>query len=128
MLAGCIILSNNAILLLYRKKTGWYELPGGKIEEGESVEEAALRELKEELCVDVDIIHNLGTKDFEENGFIMTYIWFLAKLKSGQIPSIGEPDKYDHFRYIPINELQKNALSPNMQNVARELQNGKIQL
>ncbi len=49
VLAGCIILKGDAILLLNRKKTGWYELPGGKIDENESAEATAIRELKEEL-------------------------------------------------------------------------------
>jgi 8-oxo-dGTP pyrophosphatase MutT (NUDIX family) len=40
-LAGCVILQNSAILLLHRIKTDWYELPGGKINGGETPEETA---------------------------------------------------------------------------------------
>lgn len=120
-LAGCIILEDDKILLLNRKKTGWYELPGGKIDEGESLENTAIRELKEELSCDIEIISKFGEKDFEENGYIMKYHWFIANIKEGQNLKIGEPETFDHFKYIPLNELSKNKLSPNMQNLIKEL-------
>lgn len=120
-LAGCVILNNNAILLLHRKKTDWYELPGGKIEQDESPESAAKRELKEELMCDVDIVRKIGTKDFEEDRYVMSYTWFLARIKKGQKPNIIEADKYNHCRYVPIEELSKHRLSPNMQNLIPEL-------
>jgi len=127
-LAGCVILNDDKILLLHRKKTAWYELPGGKIDESEAPEEAAKRELKEELLVDVEIINKIGTKDFEQDGHIMEYNWFLAKIKEGQNPKVGEPDKYGHLNYIPLSELSQHKLSPNMQNLVSELNLGNISL
>ncbi len=62
-LAGCVLIKENKILLLNRIKTGWYELPGGKIEDNETPEQTAVREIKEELCCDVNIIKHLGKKD-----------------------------------------------------------------
>ena len=124
ILAGCAIVENNAILLLNRKKTGWYELPGGKIDSGESAEEAAKREIKEELGCDVEIVRRLGEKDFEENGYVMGYTWFLARTK-GQ-PEIQEPDKFDHLKYVPLNELRKHTLSANMRNLADKLEKGLL--
>jgi 8-oxo-dGTP diphosphatase len=120
-LAGCVILKNNSILLLNRKKTGWYELPGGKVDDGETVEIAAIRELKEELCCDVEIVRQLGIKDFEENGFVMTYVWFLSRLKDESQLLVGEPNKFDHFKWIPVSDLREHKLSPNMLNLVEEL-------
>ena len=120
-LAGCVILKNNAILLLNRSKTGWYELPGGKVDEGEGSEDAAIREVKEELGCDVEIVKQLGVKDFEENGYVMTYVWFLSRLKNESQLLVGEPDKFDHFAWVPIFELKSNKLSPNMLNLVEEL-------
>lgn len=107
-LAGCAILKNNKILLLKRKKTGWYELPGGKVEQGETPEETAVRELHEELLCKVNIIKKLGVVEFEQ----FTYHWFLATLEGP--PKLGEPEKYEEYRYIPITELEQHKLSPNM--------------
>lgn len=44
----CIVFNNNKILLVKREDSGLWELPGGKIEKGEDMFTAAIRELKEE--------------------------------------------------------------------------------
>jgi 8-oxo-dGTP diphosphatase len=127
-LAGCVILNQDAILLLHRIKKDWYELPGGKIDAGETPRETAKRELLEELQCDVKIIHKIGEKDFKEHGYIMGYIWFLTKIKEGQTPHIGEPDKFSEYKYIPIQLLKNHKLSINMQNFVSELERGRINL
>ncbi|MFH1253500.1 MAG: NUDIX hydrolase [Candidatus Uhrbacteria bacterium] len=127
-LAGCAIIEDNKILLLRRIKTGWYELPGGKIEVGETAEETAMREIKEELLADIKIISQLGQKDFSENDFTMSYTWFQADLLSGQRPAIGEPEKYDDLKYIELAKLREYKLSPNMENFVAELALGNILL
>ena len=61
-LAGCVIYNKDKeLLLIHRnspKRTQW-ELPGGKIDEGEDPEASAKRELLEELGVEVDLIKKL---------------------------------------------------------------------
>jgi ADP-ribose pyrophosphatase YjhB (NUDIX family) len=64
-LAGAVILKDGAILLLHRKTRDCYELPGRKIDDNETPETAAMREVKEELLVDIEIIKKLGTMDYE---------------------------------------------------------------
>lgn len=132
-LAGCAILKGRKILLLHRVKDDWYELPGGKIEKTENPEDAVIRELKEELLVDIEILKSLGEKDFEENGFVMGYIWFLAKIKQEMISQVGEKEKFDHFKYIDLSRLSSYKLSPNMMNFnnyvvgSGRLNKGKLQ-
>ena len=109
-LAGAVIHNEkNEILLIHRNtpnKEQW-ELPGGKIEKNESPEEAAIRELKEELNVDI--------KDFKEDDFKMRYNWFEAEILSGTIKLMEE--KFDKFKFFSNNELlETNNLSENMKN------------
>jgi 8-oxo-dGTP diphosphatase len=127
-LAGCAILKDQAILLLHRIKKDWYELPGGKIDGDETPEEAAERELREELSCDIEIIRKLGEKDFQENGYVLGYTWFLAQIEEGQTPYIGEPQSFDEYKYIPLAELTNYSLSPNMQNFVEELEKGTIKI
>jgi 8-oxo-dGTP diphosphatase len=127
-LAGCIILREGKILLLKRKKGKWYEMPGGKLEGNESPEEGARRELKEELLCEINIIKNLGEKSFVEKGAELKYTWFSAKIKQGFSPKLGEPEKFDYFKYLPIDKLRNYNLSSNMKNLLFELQNGNILL
>ena len=54
LIADVIILDNNKILLVQQRKTeayGLWSFPGGRVEKDETIEEAVLREVKEELDV-----------------------------------------------------------------------------
>jgi len=103
MRAVGIIVKNNKILLIHRIKDGkeYYVFPGGAIEEGESPEEAVVREAKEELSIDKVIIDrflfqitNRGNKEY----------YYLIKNFSGQ-PKLGGEEKQrmnQDNQYYPI--------------------------
>ncbi|MBI4033149.1 MAG: NUDIX hydrolase [Candidatus Blackburnbacteria bacterium] len=121
ILAGCVIPNDKGeVLLIHRntaKRVQW-ETPGGKIEEGEDPRKTAEREAEEEIGVDIEIIKELGRKEFEEDTYVMDYIWYLTSVKSGE-PQIIEKDKYDDLRYFPWEELRemREELSPNAKNL-----------
>jgi 8-oxo-dGTP pyrophosphatase MutT (NUDIX family) len=98
---SAVIIEHGRILLIRRVKPDreYFVLPGGGADEGESVEEALRREVKEELCLDVKkctllfSIENLAVPQF-----ITTYAgnrneyYFLIEDYSG-VPEIGGPEK-----------------------------------
>lgn len=58
--AATIVLNNkNELLLIKGPRRGW-EMPGGQVEEGESLKEAAIRETKEESGIDIEIVKFCG--------------------------------------------------------------------
>lgn len=58
--AATIILNDqNEILLIKGPRRGW-EMPGGQVEEGESLKDAAIRETKEESGIDIEITKFCG--------------------------------------------------------------------
>lgn len=126
-LAGCVIMKDGKILLMKRKKRQWYELPGGKLEDGETPEQAAVREIKEELCCDVKLVRKIGNKKFKQDSRELDYTWFLASIVSGE-PVVGDPDDYDDLKYVPMEKLKEHKLSPNMQNLLREIEEKSILL
>ena len=55
--AKCLIIENGKIVItkyLQGRKVGYYDIPGGKIEENESSKQALIREIKEELNADIE--------------------------------------------------------------------------
>lgn len=116
-LAGAIIQNEQGGILLMHRNTDTlkqWELPGGKLEENESPEQAAIRELKEELSVDIKPIKYLGFREFEDAGRILKYHWFKCAITNGS-PRLVE-EKFDKLKYFDFNELSKNSeLSSNMQ-------------
>ncbi|MFC4557485.1 NUDIX domain-containing protein [Virgibacillus kekensis] len=45
---NCILLNDDKVLLLKKPRRGWYAIPGGKMEQGETVKESVVREYREE--------------------------------------------------------------------------------
>ena len=64
---GVVIIHENKLLIAKRlpdkAMANKWEFPGGKLEENETLEECAIREIKEELCIDVEIDDYLGYED-----------------------------------------------------------------
>jgi 8-oxo-dGTP diphosphatase len=107
-LAGCVIYNDKKeLLLLHRnaKRVQW-ELPGGKIDNNETPEETAKRELLEELGIRINIVKKMGEKDFTEDGIAMNYVWFLAEIESGKAELIEK--RFDEMRYFTWEELKEN--------------------
>ena len=80
--AAAIVLNNkNEILLIKGPRRGW-EMPGGQVEEGESVREAAIRETKEESGIDVEVVKFCGIFQNVERSICNTL--FLGKAIGGE--------------------------------------------
>jgi len=107
-LAGCVITDEKGGVLLLHRNNGkheHWEIPGGKIDEGEQAEAAAVREIKEELDVEVAIERKFGEKEFTmADGQHMHHTWFLAKITDGK-PRVAEPQTFDDLRYFSVQEM-----------------------
>lgn len=119
-LAGCVIRNKSGnILLLHRNASNLkqWEIPGGKIDKGETAEQAAVRELREELGVIVAITEQLGAQSFVHRSRKYHYTWFSAEIITGK-PAVMEPETFDELCYFSIQELHKEdiVISKNVQN------------
>lgn len=127
-LAGVVILKDQTILLLRRSKTGWLELPGGKVEPNEDSLHAAIREASEEIGAKVRAVKELGKDHFFQNGCKRHYTWYLCELLPGEEPHLGEPQKFKQWQYVPLSELENAHLHPNMKKFIKRWKKGKIDL
>jgi 8-oxo-dGTP diphosphatase len=98
------------ILLQQRANTGWMDgswdfSASGHLEEGESISECALRELKEEIGVDANE-SDLKLTHVNHDLVNDPYINFTFTLDKWQgEPVICEPDKCSGLQYFPTNNL-----------------------
>lgn len=109
---GGIILWDRKVLIIQRSSNertfpNLWELPSGKKEEGESIKEAAIREVKEETGLDVEIIKPVSSFDYqiERDGKVLNchQINFLVRPK-GNLEVKLSPE-HQAFAWINRGEL-----------------------
>lgn len=103
--ATAIVIDKDKVLILKRGKkssgAGTWNFPGGSVEEGESTEEGAIRELKEEtgLTIESKDLDYLGTL---ENKYLKIH-FYITNTFSGSVEINQESDEY---RWVDLEELK----------------------
>ncbi|MBV7504350.1 NUDIX hydrolase [Bacillus sp. sid0103] len=97
--AATIVLNEQGeILLIKGPRRGW-EMPGGQVEEGESLKEAAIRETKEESGIDIEVIKFCGVYQNVSESICNTL--FLGSPIGGELTTSSESLEVGFF---PIEE------------------------
>jgi len=85
---AAIIIDNGRVFATQRGygefKDGW-EFPGGKIDVGETPEEALIREIKEELDTEVEVLELLDVVEYDYPKFHVSMDCFICEIKTGDL-------------------------------------------
>lgn len=106
---GIMIFKDSKVLLGKRKNAhgaGEYAWPGGHLEFGESFEECARREIKEETGIEISNIRFLRLMNFKMYSKHYVDIGLMADWKSGE-PKVLEPDKCEGWGWYDLENLPK---------------------
>ena len=125
--AAAIIIRDGLILATERGygdyKDQW-EFPGGKLETGETGEEAIVREIREELDAEIKVERHLCTVEYDYPAFHLSMQCFICSLVGDRLVLLEhedmewlEEEKLDSLKWLPadvlvVDELRKYLTSP----------------
>jgi len=114
---GAIIICDGKILLEKRKNEpgrGKWSIPGGLVELGESVEQTAIREVKEETGLEVekpehiDVVDNVVRDESGEIKYHFVIIDYFVKLNGGTLKAATDAEE---LRWVTFDEVEKYDLT-----------------
>lgn len=117
--------SGDTILLERRRDCGWWGLPGGRVEPGESLVDAAVREVREETGLAVEVTHLIGVYSdprgrivtYPDNGDVVQLIDVVvgARVLSGSLMCSHESEE---VRFFSPSHLPEEIVPPARQPIA----------
>ena len=119
--AAAVIYDGDRILSCQRSygefKDGW-EFPGGKLEPGETAEQAVLRELHEELDVTIGDLEHLCAVEYDYDTFHLSMECFTCKIVAGTI----EERVHENMAWLDVAHLWDVDWLPADVEVVRQLE------
>ncbi|MEZ4424986.1 MAG: NUDIX domain-containing protein [Gemmatimonadota bacterium] len=123
---ACVLRRGPALLICrrpdHKRHGGLWEFPGGKVEPGESDLDAARRELREELDLDVTAVGEVAFSVADPgSAFVIEFL---------EVEAGGEPECLEHSEvaWVEPEELLGYALAPSDRRFAEWLARGEVEL
>lgn len=103
----------------YGEWKDWWEFPGGKIEEGESAENAVAREIREELATEICVERRLCTVEYDYPKFHLVMECFLCRVVSGKLTLLEHEnaawlsrEELDSVKWLPADVEALESVKP----------------
>ncbi len=110
-----MLFKDGKVLLAKRNDTGEYCWPGGKMEFGESFEECARRETREETGLEIANIRFLRLMNLKSADSLKHFvdIELMADWESGE-PELLEPEKFEMWSWYDLDDLPEPLFYPQL--------------
>ncbi|MEU6986540.1 NUDIX hydrolase [Streptomyces sp. NPDC046324] len=115
---GVVVTDEDGRVLLGLHPGGAWELPGGKVDPGESIEAAAVRELAEEttLVAGVTDVEIIGILLDSLTSTELTRLTAVAVVRAfSGTPAVAEPDKIRSWEWTALDDLPRPLFTPSAQ-------------
>jgi 8-oxo-dGTP diphosphatase len=101
--AGCVVRHGDRVAIIHRPRYDDWSLPKGKLDPGESFEEAAVREIREEIGVRGELGDELPATEYTDHkgrSKIVRY-WLM---EVDEVPDFEPNDEVDEVRWLPAEQ------------------------
>ncbi|MDQ3033048.1 MAG: (deoxy)nucleoside triphosphate pyrophosphohydrolase [Myxococcota bacterium] len=126
IVAAAVVKREGRILLTRRMEgahlAGLWELPGGKVEEGEDPEHAVVRECREECAIDLEVVDVLEVAFHRYEQKDVLLLFYECRMPPEQ--TVQHLGVADHAWVLP-QELRRYALPPPDERLVRKLETGR---
>ena len=116
--AGGVVARDGLIALVHRPRYDDWSLPKGKLDDGESFEEAALREIEEETGIRARLVRELPETQYEVRGRPKVVRYWLMEVESD--PGFVANDEVDELRWLAPAEAADALTYPHDAELVRE--------
>src|SRR5437588_10614725 len=115
---SALIFEEGRVLLAYRRDIDWWNLPGGGMEVGETVDEALCREVREETGLEIEVERLVGVYSKPQKQEVV--LTFRCHITGGTLQATEE---IRESRYFAPDALPKNTLPKHRQRIQDALLN-----
>jgi ADP-ribose pyrophosphatase YjhB (NUDIX family) len=114
---GIVIVKEGKIALIKRGNEpgrGKWSIPGGLVELGEHIDQAVIREAKEETCLDVvnprlvDVVDNVDIDDDGKVRYHYVIVDYLVQVVAGEAKADADAEE---LRWVPFDEVESYVLT-----------------
>ena len=114
-----VIERDGRVLLARRRDIGWWNLPGGGVELGESVTEGLQREMREEIGAEIEIVRLAGVYSKPQKSEVV--LVFLCSLAPAQVSALRTTEEVSELAWFLLSALPSDLLPKHRQRVADAL-------
>lgn len=112
VVAAAIFFDGDRVLLARRgpdeKLAGYWEFPGGKVEEGETLHDCLVRELQEELGLNIRVLDEIAVSEYHYGHGAIQLVGLRAEIIGGQVLLTV----HDAVEWVQIDQLTDYHLAP----------------